>query len=73
MISSALSAVKGLGSIARELDEEGLSIEMQYRGSPAVTIGKRGHAALLDFVYGPVKINGASEVLEILKGLTKRQ
>jgi hypothetical protein len=72
MISTALSAIKELGSIARELDKEGLSIQIQYKGSPAVTIGQRGHAALLDFVYGPVKINGTSELLEILKGFSKR-
>lgn len=69
---SAISAIKQIGSIARELDKEGLSIQVQYKGRPAITIGKKGHAALLDFVYGPVKINGTSELMEILKGVSKR-
>lgn len=72
MISTALRAIKELGFIARELDKEGLTVEIQVRGSPTVDIGQKGHAILLDFVYGPIKITGTSELLEIIKGVSKR-
>ncbi len=72
MISTALHAIKELGFIAKELDKEGLTVEIQVRGNPAVDIGKKGHAVLLDFVYGPIKITGTSEILELLRGVSKR-
>ncbi len=72
-ISSALKNVSQLSSIARELDEQGLTVDIRYQGKSTVVVGREGHSFLLDSIIGPVKIKSLREVIHlteyVLKGL----
>ncbi len=70
-ISSALKSVSELSSIARELDNEGLTIDVRYQGKSMIVVGRQGHSFLLDSIIGPVKIKGLKEVIQLTQYVLK--
>ncbi|MGZ4908172.1 MAG: hypothetical protein ACXV5F_05885 [Halobacteriota archaeon] len=72
-ISSALKNVSELSSIARELDDEGLTVDIRYQGKSTIVVGRQGHSLLLNSIIGPVKIKSLREAIglmeHVLKGL----
>ncbi len=72
-ISSALKNVSELSSIARELDNQGLTVDVRYQGKSTIVVGRQGHSFLLDSIIGPIKIKSLREVIalteHVLKGL----
>ncbi|MDD1720726.1 MAG: hypothetical protein LUP95_01910 [Euryarchaeota archaeon] len=70
-ISSALKSVSELSSIARELDNEGLTVDIRYQGKSMVVVGRQGHSLLLESIIGPVKIKGLREVIQLMQHVLK--
>ncbi len=70
-ISSALKNVSQLSSIARELDNEGLTIDVRYQGKSTILVGRQGHSFLLDSIIGPVKIKSLREVIQLMEHVVK--
>ncbi len=70
-ISSALKSVSELSSIARELDNEGLTVDIRYQGKSMIVVGRQGHSFLLDSIIGPVKIKGLKEVIQLTQHVLK--
>ncbi len=70
-ISSALKNVSQLGEIARELDKEGVTIDIRYRGKSTILVGRQGHSLLLDSIFGPVKIKSLRDALKLMEHALK--
>lgn len=70
-ISSALKSVSELSSIARELDNEGLTVDVRYQGKSMIVVGRQGHSLLLNSIIGPVKIKGLKEVMQLTQHVLK--
>ncbi|MGZ4904186.1 MAG: hypothetical protein ACXV6K_10230 [Halobacteriota archaeon] len=70
-ISSALKSVSELSSIARELDNEGITVDVRYQGKSMIVVGRQGHSFLLDNIIGPVKIKGLKEVIQLTQYVLK--
>ncbi|MGZ7171958.1 MAG: hypothetical protein ACXVI1_12250 [Halobacteriota archaeon] len=54
-ISFVLKNISVMSKIVRELDAQGLTVDLRYRGKAAVMVGRQGHS-FLDSIVGPVKI-----------------
>lgn len=70
MIGNAFEALKTFvefGSVARDLDDEGITAEINYKGKTIVTVGRKAHSSLLSHIYGPVKIRNLREAAELIE------
>jgi|GEM_PF-2029761 len=70
MIGNAFEALKTFvefGSIVRDLDDEGITVEINYKGKTIVAAGRKAHSSLLSYIYGPIKIRNPREAFEVIE------